>query len=53
MDMDSNTWRKTTGVTKLINLENLFSRWRILTNLQEVDNTRKMDIIDEELINLM
>lgn len=53
MDMDSNTWRQTPGVTELINLESLFSRWRILTNLQEVDNTRKMIIIDEELISLM
>lgn len=25
MDMDSNTWRKTPGLTKLINLESLFS----------------------------
>ena len=50
MDMDSNTWRQTPGVTELINLESLFSRWRIL---QEVDNTRKMVIIDEELISLM
>lgn len=53
MDMDSNNWRKTPGVTKLINPESLFSRWKMLTNLQEVDNTRKMIIIDEELINLI
>ena len=38
---------------KLISLKSLFARWRILTNLQEVDNVRKMAIIDEELINVL
>lgn len=51
--MDSNTWKKTPGARKLISLESLFSRWRILMSLQEAENTRKMAIIYEELINLM
>lgn len=38
---------------KLISLKSLFARWRILTNLQEVDNIRKMAIIHKELINVM
>lgn len=51
--MDSNTWKKTPGVRKLISLESLFSRRRILMSLHEAENTRKMAIIYEELINLM
>ena len=51
--MDSNTWKKTPRVRKLINLESLFSWYRILMNVQEVENTRKMAIIDKELINVM
>lgn len=51
--MDSNTWKKTPGVRKLITSESLYVRWRILTNPQEVDHIRKVAIIDEELINVM